>query len=89
MLTVPQPAATPSARGRVLSTYFALYGAMQPSAHSLRFPSNRSQDFTIGLKYKHPYFQTPALMALRLQGHHQASPGVLSAKGSVYEQGRS
>ncbi|MFC3299313.1 MFS transporter [Arthrobacter agilis] len=75
MLTVLQTSCTPSARGRVLSTYFALYGAMQALGTLIAGFLGTGTGLTIGLQIQGTLYFAAALMALRLRTP-PASPGV-------------
>lgn len=66
LLTVLQSNCEPRARGRVLSTYFALFGAMQAIGTLLAGFLGTGTGLTIGLQVQGLLYLIAALMALRL-----------------------
>ncbi len=66
LLTVLQRNCEPRARGRVLSTYFALFGAMQAIGILLAGFIGTGTGLTIGLQVQGLLYLVAALMALRL-----------------------
>jgi MFS family permease len=67
LLTVLQSNCAPRARGRVLSTYFALFGAMQAIGTLLAGLLGTGTGMTIGLQVQGTLYLIAALMALRLR----------------------
>ncbi|MCU1633812.1 MAG: hypothetical protein JWM61_2464 [Micrococcaceae bacterium] len=67
LLTVLQSNCTPRTRGRVLSTYFALFGAMQAIGTLLAGLLGTGTGLTIGLQVQGFLYLIAALMALRLK----------------------
>lgn len=67
LLTVLQSNCAPQARGRVLSTYFALFGAMQALGTLLAGLLGTGTGLTIGLQIQGLLYLLAALMALRLK----------------------
>ncbi len=66
LLTVLQSNCEPRARGRVLSTYFALFGAMQAIGTLLAGFLGTGTGLTVGLQVQGLLYLIAALMALRL-----------------------
>ncbi len=67
LVTVLQSTCEPGARGRVLSTYFALFGAMQAIGTLLAGFLGTGPGLTIGLQIQGLLYAVAALMALRLK----------------------
>lgn len=70
LLTVLQSNCEPTARGRVLSTYFALFGAMQVVGTLLAGFLGTGTGLTFGLQVQGLLYLIAALMALRLTNPH-------------------